>query len=103
MLVQTVSSFLEGLRFFVTIEDVTWNPRPIRAGVPQRSCLSPCLYAVFTDDIPTLTGQLQDWEEDVVLALYADDNAYLASSRRAELAVAKIQRVLDLLPAWLDK
>ncbi|GBP78552.1 RNA-directed DNA polymerase from mobile element jockey [Eumeta japonica] len=69
----------------------------------QGSCLSPCLYGVYTDDIPTLAGQLQDWEEDVVLALYADDSAYFASSRRADLAAAKIQRVLDLLPEWLDK
>ncbi|GBP22588.1 hypothetical protein EVAR_84828_1 [Eumeta japonica] len=34
---------------------------------------------------PPLAGQ-RDWEEDVVLALYADDSAYFASSRRADLA-----------------
>ncbi|GBP16321.1 hypothetical protein EVAR_93683_1 [Eumeta japonica] len=45
--------------------------------------------------------QLQDWEEDFMLAIYADDSAYLVSSRRADLAVAKLQRVLDLLPDWL--
>ncbi|GBP62578.1 RNA-directed DNA polymerase from mobile element jockey [Eumeta japonica] len=102
-LVRTVASFLEGRSFFVAVEDATSDPRPIHAGVPQGSCLSPCLYGVYTDDIPTLAGQLQDWEEDVVLALYADDSAYFASSRRADLAAAKIQRVLDLSPEWLDK
>ncbi|GBP86543.1 RNA-directed DNA polymerase from mobile element jockey [Eumeta japonica] len=102
-LVRTVASFLEGRSFFVAVEDATSDPRPIHAGVPQGSCLSPCLYGVYTDDIPTLAGQLQDWEEDVVLALYADDSAYFASSRRADLAAAKIQRVLDLLPEWLGK
>ncbi|GBP47638.1 RNA-directed DNA polymerase from mobile element jockey [Eumeta japonica] len=102
-LIRTVASFLEGRSFFVAVEDATSDPRPIHAGVPQGSCLSPCLYGVYTDDIPTLAGQLQDWEEDVVLALYADDSAYFASSRRADLAAAKIQRVLDLLPEWLDK
>ncbi|GBP89928.1 RNA-directed DNA polymerase from mobile element jockey [Eumeta japonica] len=102
-LVRTVASFLEGRSFFVAVEDSTSDPRPIHAGVPQGSCLSPCLYGVYTDDIPTLAGQLQDWEEDVVLALCADDSAYFASSRRADLAAAKIQRVLDLLPEWLDK
>ncbi|GBP24039.1 RNA-directed DNA polymerase from mobile element jockey [Eumeta japonica] len=102
-LVRTVASFLEGRSFFVAVEDATSDPRPIHAGVPQGSCLSPCLYGVYTDDIPTLAGQLQDWEEDVVLALYANDSAYFASSRRADLAAAKIQRVLDLLPEWLEK
>ncbi|GBP47302.1 Probable RNA-directed DNA polymerase from transposon X-element [Eumeta japonica] len=47
--------------------------------------------------------KLQDWEEDVVLALYADNGAYLASSRRADLATAKLQRVLGLLPDWLNR
>ncbi|GBP59857.1 RNA-directed DNA polymerase from mobile element jockey [Eumeta japonica] len=94
---------MEGRSFFVAVEDTTSDPRLIHAGVPQGSCLSPCLYGVYTDDIPTLAGQLQDWEEDIVLALYAEDSAYFASSRRADLAAAKIQRVLDLLPEWLDK
>ncbi|GBP19939.1 Probable RNA-directed DNA polymerase from transposon X-element [Eumeta japonica] len=81
----------------------TIRPTPERAGVPQGSCLSPELYAVYTDDIPMLHGHLEDWEDDVMLALYADDSAYFASSRRADLAAKKIQRVLDLLPEWLDK
>ncbi|GBP27932.1 RNA-directed DNA polymerase from mobile element jockey [Eumeta japonica] len=102
-LVRTVASFVEGRSFFVAVEDGTSDPRPIHAGVPQGSCLSPCLYGVYTIDIPTLADQLKDWEEDVVLALYAVDSAYLASSRRADLAVAKLQRILDLLPDWLDK
>ncbi|GBP89112.1 RNA-directed DNA polymerase from mobile element jockey [Eumeta japonica] len=90
-------------RFFVVVEDATSDPRPIHARVPQGSCLSSCLYGVYTDDIPTVADQLQDWEDDFVLALYADDSAYLSSSRRADLAVAKLLRVLDLLPDWLDK
>ncbi|GBP78731.1 RNA-directed DNA polymerase from mobile element jockey [Eumeta japonica] len=75
--------------FYATVEDATSDARPISAGVPQSSCLSPCLYAVYT--------------EDVVLALYADNSAYLASSRQADLAATKLQRVLDLLPDWLDR
>ncbi|GBP96494.1 RNA-directed DNA polymerase from mobile element jockey [Eumeta japonica] len=69
----------------------------------HRAAASPELYAVYTDDIPTLHGNLEDWEDDVMLALYADDSAYFASSRRADLAAKRIQRVLDLLPEWLDK
>ncbi|GBP89418.1 RNA-directed DNA polymerase from mobile element jockey [Eumeta japonica] len=103
VLVQTVASFLKYRSFFVAVKDATSDPRPVHAEVSQSSCLSPCLYAIYTDDIPTLAVQLQDWEEDVVLAFYADDSAYLSSSRRADVAVAKFQRVLDLLQNWLDK
>ncbi|GBP41714.1 hypothetical protein EVAR_33705_1 [Eumeta japonica] len=52
--------------------------------------------------ITTIAGQLQDWDEDVMLALYADDSAYLSSSRRADLDVAKLERVPNLLSNWLD-
>ncbi|GBP56880.1 RNA-directed DNA polymerase from mobile element jockey [Eumeta japonica] len=42
-------------------------------------------------------------EDDLMMALYADDSAYFASSRSADLAAKRIYRVFDLLPEWLDK
>ncbi|CAH2105211.1 unnamed protein product [Euphydryas editha] len=65
-LVRLLASFLANRQFFVAVENAEAGTRPIKAGVPQGNCLSPRLYAVFTDDIPTLG-------EDVVPALYADD------------------------------
>lgn len=94
-LVKTVGSFLEGRRFQVAVENALSTSRPIRAGVPQGSCLSPVCYSWYTDDIPV--------EEGATLALYADDAAYLASSIRKHHAAAKMQRTLDALPAWLKK
>ncbi|GBP84728.1 hypothetical protein EVAR_64623_1 [Eumeta japonica] len=41
----------------------------------------------------TLRGQLEEWEDDVMLALYADDSVYIASACRADLAAKKVQRV----------
>ncbi|CAH2085255.1 unnamed protein product [Euphydryas editha] len=102
-LVRVVASFLEGRSFYVSVEGVDSQPRPIRAGVPQGSCLSPRLYAVYTDDIPTLRDHLREGEEDVLLALYADDSAYFASSYHNIVATNRMQRLLDLLPEWLDK
>ncbi|GBP35259.1 RNA-directed DNA polymerase from mobile element jockey [Eumeta japonica] len=80
-LVRTVMSFLEDRSFFITIEDVTSDARPIRAGIPQGSYLSSYFYATFTGHMSTLA----------------------VLSRRADLAVVKVQRVVDLLPDWLDK
>ncbi|GBP59032.1 RNA-directed DNA polymerase from mobile element jockey [Eumeta japonica] len=42
-LVWTVASFLKDCNFYVTVEDATSDPRPISAGIPQGSYLSPCL------------------------------------------------------------
>lgn len=103
MIGQIVASFLEDRRFFVSVENAHSQTKAISAGVPQGSCLSPVLYALYTNDIPTLEGHLEEGVEDVVLALYADDSAYFASSRKIELACRKMQRLLDLLPPWLDK
>lgn len=92
-----------GRKFYVSVEGEDSQPRPIRAGVPQGSCLSPRLYAAYTDDVPTLRGHLREGEEDVLLALYADDSAFFASSYHQIVATNKMQRLLDLLPEWLDK
>ncbi|GBP61949.1 RNA-directed DNA polymerase from mobile element jockey [Eumeta japonica] len=97
-LIRVVAGFLQCRSFCVAVDDVLSAPRPIRVGVPQGSCLSPELYALYTDDIPTLRGHLDDWKDDVMLALDADDSAYFASSRRADLAAKRVQRVFDLLP-----
>ena len=74
----------------MAIETAISSVRPIQAGVPQGSCLSPSLYAVFTDDIspapkltPPSTPSSQDLGEvrDVMLALFADDSAYEVCSK----------------------
>lgn len=103
MLVRIVASFLEGRKFVVSVEGKLSEPKNILAGVPQGSCLSPTLYSVFTNDIPTLDGHLIEGERDVTLALFADDSAYFSSSLRADIAARRMQRMLDLLPSWLDK
>ncbi|GBP91633.1 RNA-directed DNA polymerase from mobile element jockey [Eumeta japonica] len=90
-------------RFLRYCQRGTIRPRPFRAVVPQGSCLSSSLYEIYTDDIPTLRGHLEDWEDDVMLVLYANDSAYYASPRRADQAARKIQRVFNLTPEWLDK
>ncbi|KAJ0173910.1 hypothetical protein K1T71_010056 [Dendrolimus kikuchii] len=102
-LVRLVASFLEGRNFYVSVEQALSQKRVINAGVPQGSCLSPALYGLYTDDIPTLAGSLHPWEKDVTLALYADDSAFFATSQGVDMAARRMQRVLDKLPVWLDK
>ncbi|GBP82097.1 RNA-directed DNA polymerase from mobile element jockey [Eumeta japonica] len=65
-LTKVVASFFQ-CHCFCAVDDVL--SAPDRAGVPQGSCLSSELYALYTDDIPTLRGHLEDWKDDVILAL----------------------------------
>ncbi|KAA5549930.1 reverse transcriptase family protein, partial [Pseudomonas aeruginosa] len=92
--VRLLGSYLEGRTFFVAVEGARSSVRPITAGVPQGSVLSPILYALYTNDIPTLEGHLRAWEEDVKLALFADDSAYFSSSPLPSAAIMRMQRLL---------
>ncbi|CAH2207658.1 jg5581 [Pararge aegeria aegeria] len=52
-IVHVLRSFLANRTFQVRIEGTLSSARPMMAGVPQGSCLSPALYSLFTDNIPT--------------------------------------------------
>ncbi|GBP16233.1 Probable RNA-directed DNA polymerase from transposon BS [Eumeta japonica] len=95
--------FLRDRSFSFFVEEALSTPRSTRAEVPQGSCLLPCLFAAFTDDISTLRHHLEEQEDDVMLALYADDSTYFASSCRADIAARKVQQVFELLLKWLDR
>ncbi|CAF4874636.1 unnamed protein product [Pieris macdunnoughi] len=94
-IVAVLRAFLTDRTFFVATGEAASRPRPITAGVPQGSVLSPILYATYTDDVPCPEG--------CTLALYADDTAYVATSLKIKHAAVKLQRALDLLPEWLEK
>lgn len=94
-IVAVLRAFLTNRTFYVATGEAASRPRPITAGVPQGSVLSPLLYTTYTDDVPCPSG--------CSLALYADDTAYVATSLNTKAAAAKLQRALDLLPEWLNK
>lgn len=63
--VALIQSFLENRCFSVRVEDQYSNLRTMAAGVPQGSCLSPLLFMITINDIPSNPG--------THLNLYADD------------------------------
>ncbi|KAH8403952.1 hypothetical protein KR215_006906, partial [Drosophila sulfurigaster] len=63
--------------------------------VPQGSVLGPILYTLFTADIPVFE------RDDLVIATYADDTAFLATSTDNVEASAILQLQLTKLEPWL--
>ena len=48
-----LASYLKNREFRIRFDDSLSDFKPIKAGVPQRSVLSPLLYSLFTADIPS--------------------------------------------------
>jgi hypothetical protein len=92
-LTNIVKSFLEKRSFRVRQEKALSSPRSIMAGVPQGSCLSPLLFSLYINDIPTSPGTR--------INLYADDTMFVHTSMSKHHAASKIQTQIDLTTIWI--
>lgn len=91
-----LKSYLLDREFRVRFGSAYSNFKPILAGVPQGSVLSPTLYNIFTSDLPT--------SEQAITGTFADDTAVLATAENLPTANSKVQfdidRKLDWARAW---
>jgi len=68
----------------------------MRAEVAQDGLISPVLFSVYVNDMPRPSHH-------VVLALYVDDSAIIATSRTPSLLVSYLQSYLSHLERWLTE
>lgn len=94
-IVKIVKSFLHDRSFLIKISNSLSKPRNIEAGVPQGSCLSPLLYVLYINDLPT--------SPQTKVALFADDTMFYAHNKNYKYAVARLQRQLNLASDWMSK
>jgi hypothetical protein len=66
------------------------------AGVAQGVLISPVLFSLYVNDMPTPSRH-------VFLALYADDTAIIATSRQPMLLVNYLQTYVSDLQRWLTE
>ncbi|GBP40816.1 Probable RNA-directed DNA polymerase from transposon BS [Eumeta japonica] len=89
-LILIIHHYLTDRQFMFKHENTYSTRRPIRAGVPQGSTLSPLLYSTYTNDIPRPSSGVQ-------LALFADDTAlYLRGATERNIG-PHLQRAIDEL------
>ncbi|CAI6345283.1 unnamed protein product [Macrosiphum euphorbiae] len=94
-LVKLIKSFLTNRQFFIKISHHQSTTRQIEAGVPQGSCLSPLLYTVFINDLPS--------EPQVSTSLFADDTMFHTSNKNATYAILRLQRQINITTRWLTQ
>ena len=83
-LVKTVSSYLTGRTFEASFQAATSTTRRMLAGVAQGGIISPVLFSLYVNDMPSPSRHVE-------LALYADDTAVIATSFRPALLVKYLE------------
>ena len=71
------------------------DTRRMQAGVAQGGIISPVLFNLYVNDMPSPSRHVE-------LALYADDTAVIATSRRPALLVKYLETYLSSLERWLS-
>jgi hypothetical protein len=93
-LVKTISSYLDCRTFQTSFQSATSTRRGMRAAVVQGGLVSPVLFSLYVNDIPTPSRHVE-------LAQYADDTALVATSRSPSLLVGYLEDYLGRLERWL--
>lgn len=94
-LTKTIESFLNNRTFQVKINNSMSPKTNIPNGTPQGAILSPTLFAIYINDIPSHTN--------TKLALFADDTAIIAESKNVILSTKYLQRHLNTLYDYFTK
>jgi retron-type reverse transcriptase len=95
-MVKTIQPFLRSWTFVASFQAATSSRRGMRAGVPQGGLISPVLFSLYVNDIPVPSRHVE-------LALYADDTAVIATSRKPALLLSYLELYLADLELWLRK
>jgi hypothetical protein len=95
-LVHTISSYLRDQTFEASFQTATSSRLIMRAGVAQGALISPVFFSLYVNDMPTPSHHVK-------LALYADDTAIIAMTRKPTLLVSYLGSYLNNLQRWLSE
>jgi hypothetical protein len=91
-IVHKISSYHRGRTFEVS-QTAASSRRCMRAGVAQGGLTSLVLFSLYVNDMPSPSHHVE-------LALYADDTAIIAMSRKSMLLVSYLEYYLNDLQRW---
>ena len=83
-IVHTISSYLRGRTFEESFQMATSSRRGMWTGVGQGGLISPVLFSLYVNDMPSPSHHVE-------LALYTDDKAIIATSRKPTLLVSYLE------------
>ena len=94
--VRLISSFLTDRKVKVRVGQAESEEILMKAGTPQGSCLSPLLYIILVNDIPTIN-------QSSSLGQFADDICLWAGAFTFNGAISRLQLAVNILEGWCRK
>jgi hypothetical protein len=82
--------------FEATFQAASSSLRSMRAGVAQGGLISPVFFRLYINDMPSPSLRVN-------LAVYADDTAIIATSRKLTLLVGYLVSTLNDIQRWLSE
>jgi hypothetical protein len=95
-IVHTISLYLKDRTFEASLQAAASSRRIMRAGVAQGGLIFPVLFSLYVNDMPSPSHHVE-------LALYTDDTAIIATSRKPTLLVSYLEAYLSDLQRWLTE
>ncbi|KAG5677339.1 hypothetical protein PVAND_007106 [Polypedilum vanderplanki] len=96
-LIKLIVSFLKNRSFCVTVCGAKSATHPLINGVPQGAVISPCLYNIYTGDIPFSSTN------DYTTTLFADDVAIIKSNRLVKPIIKGLNKASKNLSSYFNK
>ena len=93
--VHSISFYFQGRTFQASFQTATSSRRGMRAVVTQVDLMSPVLFSLYVDMPPP--------SHHVELAIYADDTAIIAMSRKPTLRVSYLESYLNDIQRWFSE
>src|SRR6218665_1758613 len=91
-----ITNFLSNRTFQVKVGTEFSNKFPQENGTPQGSVISPLLFLIMINDIPS-------GPDGVDMSLFADDSAVYFGSTNTKLLVNKIQQSMNAISNWCNE
>ena len=92
-IVRLISSFLGDRKLTVKVGNKDSKTISMGAGTPQGSCLSPLLYIILVNDVPTV-------DEYAEVGQFADDMATWANAETFTGCLSKLQKAVNAIEGW---
>lgn len=90
-----IRSFLMNRSFVVFVDGEFSGEKPVPAGLPQGSVLSPTLYSLYTSDVIVRRNQ--------EAAFYADDSAFVCRGKVSNAIIKRMQESLTSSQKYFDR